>query len=115
MLEEPFNLLPELGNNIPRGIECIHNKPKTNVTVEPGTFRELAKVENIVAVKDSTGGMTNSEEYIRLTRHISTVQTIRSTQRLFMSLHNVVRLTPKRLDASVWLPPLSSSTRWMIS
>ena len=51
-------------------IVIYNNKPKTNVTVEPATIRELAKVKNIVAVKDSTGDMTNSEEYIRLTRDI---------------------------------------------
>lgn len=51
-------------------IVIYNNKPKTNVTVEPATIRELAKVENIVAVKDSTGDMTNSGEYIRLTRDI---------------------------------------------
>ncbi|MBR1671872.1 MAG: dihydrodipicolinate synthase family protein [Fretibacterium sp.] len=51
-------------------IVIYNNKPKTNVTVEPATIRELAKVENIVAVKDSTGDMTNTEEYLRLTRDI---------------------------------------------
>ncbi|MCR5346325.1 MAG: dihydrodipicolinate synthase family protein [Fretibacterium sp.] len=51
-------------------IVIYNNKPKTNVTVEPATIRRLAQVENIVAVKDSTGDMTNSEEYIRLTRDI---------------------------------------------
>ena len=45
-----------------------NNKPKTNVTVEPATIKELTKIPNIIAVKDSTGDMTNSEEYIRLTR-----------------------------------------------
>lgn len=49
-------------------IVIYNNRPKTNVTVEPATIRELAKVQNIVAVKDSTGDMTNTEEYIRLTR-----------------------------------------------
>lgn len=49
-------------------IVIYNNKPKTNVTVEPSTIRELAKIKNIVAIKDSTGDMTNSEEYIRLTR-----------------------------------------------
>ncbi len=49
-------------------IVIYNNKPKTNVTVEPATIKELAKVKNIIAVKDSTGDMTNSEEYIRLTR-----------------------------------------------
>ena len=49
-------------------IVVYNNKPKTNVTVEPATIRELAKVDNIIAVKDSTGDMTNTEEYLRLTR-----------------------------------------------
>ena len=49
-------------------IVIYNNKPKTNVTVTPETIAKLAHVENIIAVKDSTGDMTNSEEYIRLTR-----------------------------------------------
>lgn len=51
-------------------IVIYNNRPKTNVTVEPATIARLAKIENIVAVKDSTGDMTNTEEYIRLTRDI---------------------------------------------
>ena len=54
------------GTDLP--IVIYNNKPKTNVTVEPATIARLAKVDNIIAVKDSTGDMTNSEEYIRLTR-----------------------------------------------
>ncbi|MBQ3646842.1 MAG: dihydrodipicolinate synthase family protein, partial [Synergistaceae bacterium] len=49
-------------------IVIYNNKPKTNVGVDPATIKELAKVKNIIAVKDSTGDMTNAEEYIRLTR-----------------------------------------------
>ena len=45
-----------------------NNKPKTNVTVTPETIAKLADIPNIVAVKDSTGDMTNAEEYLRLTR-----------------------------------------------
>lgn len=51
-------------------IIIYNNKPKTNVTVEPKTVAELAKIPNIVGVKDSTGDMTNTEEYLRLTRDI---------------------------------------------
>lgn len=47
-----------------------NNKPKTNVGVDPKTVAELAQIPNIVGVKDSTGDMTNTEEYIRLTRDI---------------------------------------------
>lgn len=49
-------------------IIMYNNKPKTNVTIEPATAARLAKIENIVGVKDSTGDMTNAAEYIRLTR-----------------------------------------------
>ncbi|MDF2614235.1 MAG: dihydrodipicolinate synthase [Clostridia bacterium] len=50
-------------------IIMYNNKPKTNVTIEPSTVARLSEIENIVAVKDSTGDMTNAAEYIRLTRH----------------------------------------------
>lgn len=49
-------------------IIIYNNKPKTNVTVEPATVAKLAEIDNIVGVKDSTGDMTNTEEYLRLTR-----------------------------------------------
>lgn len=49
-------------------ILIYNNKPKTNVTVAPETVARLAEIPNIVGVKDSTGDMTNTEEYIRLTR-----------------------------------------------
>ena len=51
-------------------IIIYNNKPKTNVTVAPETVRKLARIKNIVGVKDSTGDMTNTEEYIRLTRDL---------------------------------------------
>ena len=44
-----------------------NNKPKTNVTIAPATVARLAKdCPNIAGVKDSTGDMTNCEEYLRL-------------------------------------------------
>ncbi len=49
-------------------IIMYNNKPKTNVTIEPATAARLAEIPNIVAVKDSTGDMTNAAEYIRLTK-----------------------------------------------
>ncbi len=51
-------------------IIIYNNKPKTNVTVEPATVAKLAEIDNIVGVKDSTGDMTNTEEYLRLTRSV---------------------------------------------
>lgn len=52
--------------NLP--IIIYNNRPKTNVTVEPATVAKLAQIDNIIGVKDSTGDMTNTEEYLRLTR-----------------------------------------------
>lgn len=49
-------------------IIMYNNKPKTNVTIEPATVAKLAQIDNIIGVKDSTGDMTNTEEYLRLTR-----------------------------------------------
>ena len=45
-----------------------NNLPKTNVTITPATAARLAKdCGNIIGVKDSTGDMTNTGEYLRLT------------------------------------------------
>jgi 4-hydroxy-tetrahydrodipicolinate synthase len=44
------------------------NKPKTNVSIAPETVARLAELENIVAIKDSTGDFTHTEECLRLTR-----------------------------------------------
>ncbi len=45
-----------------------NNQPKTNVTITPATAARLAKdCGNIIGVKDSTGDMTNTGEYLRLT------------------------------------------------
>lgn len=49
-------------------IILYNNKPKTNVTIAPPTVAKLAEIDNIIGVKDSTGDMTNTLEYIRLTR-----------------------------------------------
>lgn len=54
------------GTDLP--IVIYNNKPKTNVTVEPATVAKLSKIDNIIGVKDSTGDMTNTAEYLRLTR-----------------------------------------------
>lgn len=50
-------------------IIIYNNRPKTNVHVTPETVAKLAEIPNIIAIKDSTGDMTNTAEYIRLTRH----------------------------------------------
>lgn len=49
-------------------IILYNNKPKTGVHIDPETVAKLADIENIIGAKDSTGDMTNTEEYLRLTR-----------------------------------------------
>ncbi len=68
--EELYEYYRQIALNTDLPIVIYNNKPKTNVTVEPSTIQRLAAIGNIVAVKDSTGDMTNTAEYIRLTRDI---------------------------------------------
>ena len=66
--DELFTYFKTIADSTEMPVILYNNKPKTNVTIEPATVRRLAEAcPNIVAVKDSTGDMTNSEEYLRLT------------------------------------------------
>jgi 4-hydroxy-tetrahydrodipicolinate synthase len=49
-------------------IVLYNNLPKTNVTITPDTAHRLAQVPNIVGIKDSSGDLTLTAEYIRRTR-----------------------------------------------
>jgi len=49
-------------------ILLYNNPPKTGVSLSPATVATLAEVPNIVGVKDSSGDLTVTAEYIRLTR-----------------------------------------------
>lgn len=66
--EEVYEYYRAIASETSLPIIIYNNRPKTNVTVEPVTAAKLAAIDNIVAAKDSTGDMTNSEEYIRLTQ-----------------------------------------------
>ena len=66
--EEVYTYYKEVAASTSLPIIIYNNKPKTNVGVDPATIAKLAEIDNIVAAKDSTGDMTNAEEYIRLTR-----------------------------------------------
>jgi 4-hydroxy-tetrahydrodipicolinate synthase len=58
-----------LAKNTSLPIILYNNKPKTGVDITPDTAARLADIDNIVGIKDSTGDMTNTEEYLRLTRN----------------------------------------------
>ena len=66
--DELYAYYKEIAESTSLPIILYNNKPKTNVTITPATVAKLAEIDNIVAVKDSTGDMTNAAEYIRLTR-----------------------------------------------
>lgn len=65
---EVYEYYREIASETNLPIIIYNNRPKTNVTVEPATVAKLAQIDNIIGVKDSTGDMTNTEEYLRLTR-----------------------------------------------
>lgn len=49
-------------------VVLYNNGPRTNVDIPPKMVAELAAVDNIVGIKDSSGDMTKMGEYIRLTQ-----------------------------------------------
>jgi len=47
----------------------MYNMPgKTGINIEPESVRELAKVKNIVGIKDSSGKLDNMKAYLEVTR-----------------------------------------------
>lgn len=47
----------------------MYNMPgKTGINIEPESVRELAKVKNIVGIKDSSGKLDNMKAYIEVTK-----------------------------------------------
>ena len=67
--DELYTYYKTIADRTDMPVILYNNKPKTNVTIAPETVARLARdCRNIAAVKDSTGDMTNSEEYLRLTR-----------------------------------------------
>ena len=66
--EELYSYYKTIADSTTLPVIMYNNKPKTNVTIAPATAARLAKdCPNIIGVKDSTGDMTNCEEYLRLT------------------------------------------------
>lgn len=68
--DELYAFFKTVASNTSLPIVMYNNKPKTNITITPDTVAKLALIPNIVAVKDSTGDFTNTEEYLRLTKNI---------------------------------------------
>lgn len=49
-------------------VVLYNNPPKTGVNLAAATVAKLAEIPNIVSIKDSSGDLTLTAEYIRLTR-----------------------------------------------
>jgi 4-hydroxy-tetrahydrodipicolinate synthase len=59
-----------IAENTSLPVIMYNNPPKTSVSLAPATVAKLAEVPNIVGIKDSSGDMTVTAEYIRLTQHM---------------------------------------------
>ncbi len=68
--DELFDFFREIAESTELPIILYNNPPKTNINIAPATCLKLAQIKNVVAIKDSSGDMTNAAEYIRLTRDI---------------------------------------------
>jgi len=69
--DELYTYYKTIAENTTLPVIMYNNKPKTNVTIAPATVARLAHdCPNIIGVKDSTGDMTNCEEYLRLTMDV---------------------------------------------
>lgn len=66
--EQLYEHFREIASATSLPILLYNNKPKTHVDITPATAARLAEIDNIIGVKDSTGDMTNTAEYLRLTK-----------------------------------------------
>lgn len=69
--DELYSFYSDVANETSLPIIIYNNKPKTNITVSSSTIARLARIKNIVGVKDSSGDFSNTIEYIRLTRGLN--------------------------------------------
>ncbi len=66
--DELYDYFKTIAESTKLPIILYSNPPKTQIQMSPALVAKLAKIDNIVAVKDSSGDMTTAAEYIRLTR-----------------------------------------------
>jgi 4-hydroxy-tetrahydrodipicolinate synthase len=59
-----------IAENTSLPVVLYNNPAKTSVNLAPSTVAKLAEVPNIVGIKDSSGDMTVTAEYIRLTQYM---------------------------------------------
>ena len=65
---ELYNYFRDIAYSTDLPIVLYNNPPKTGINIAPATLAQLSEISNIIAIKDSSGDMTNTMEYIRLTK-----------------------------------------------
>ena len=65
---ELYNHFAAIAGSTNLPVVLYDNAPKTHLVIKPATVERLAKVSNIVGIKDSTGDLTNTAEIINRTR-----------------------------------------------
>ncbi|MCL2705004.1 MAG: 4-hydroxy-tetrahydrodipicolinate synthase [Spirochaetaceae bacterium] len=65
---ELYDHFAAIAGNTNLPITLYDNAPKTHLMIKPATVEKLAKISNIVGIKDSTGDLTNTAEIINRTR-----------------------------------------------
>ena len=66
--EELYQHYKTIANSTKLPVLLYNNPPKTGVNLDVKTVSRLAKIDNIVGIKDSSGDFTLTSEYIRNTR-----------------------------------------------
>lgn len=66
--DELYNHFAAVAGSTALPILLYDNAPKTHLSVKPATVEKLARIPNIVGIKDSTGDLTNSAEIINRTK-----------------------------------------------
>lgn len=67
---ELINHYTTVAENTGLPVILYNNPPKTSVNLTPASVAKLAEISNIAGIKDSSGDMTVSAEFIRLTRNL---------------------------------------------
>lgn len=67
--DQLFKHYKDIAKSTSLPVILYNNPPKTGVNLAPATVAKLAEISNIVSIKDSSGDLTLTAEYIRLTQH----------------------------------------------
>ena len=66
--EQLYEHFKTVAANTSLPVVLYNNPPKTGVNLAASTVAKLAEIPNIISIKDSSGDLTLTAEYIRLTR-----------------------------------------------